>query len=116
MASTREVIDHHLNSFAAGDLEGILADYGDDAVVFTQGGILKGVDAIKGLFVGLLEEFAKPGASFEMLTQSTHGDYAYLVWTAKTADNHYEMATDTFVMRDGKIVAQSLAAKVTPRA
>jgi hypothetical protein len=27
----------------------------------------------------------------------------------------YEMATDTFVVRDGKIVAQSFAGKITPK-
>jgi hypothetical protein len=34
--------------------------------------------------------------------------------SAETADNVYEMTTDTFVVRDGKIVAQSFAA-ITPR-
>jgi hypothetical protein len=43
------------------------------------------------------------------------GDYAYLIWSGETADNHYEFATDTFIGRDGKIMAQSFAAKVTPK-
>jgi hypothetical protein len=37
------------------------------------------------------------------------------LWTAETADNTYEEATDTFVVRNGKIVAQSFAAKITPK-
>jgi hypothetical protein len=43
------------------------------------------------------------------------GDHAYILWTAETADNSYEFATDTFVVRKGKIVAQSFAAKVNPK-
>jgi hypothetical protein len=43
------------------------------------------------------------------------GDYAYIVWTAETADNSYEFATDTFVVRNEKIVAQSFAAKIKPK-
>ena len=43
------------------------------------------------------------------------GDYAYILWTAETADNVYEMGSDTFVVRDGKIVAQSFAAKTTAK-
>jgi len=43
------------------------------------------------------------------------GDYAYILWDAETADNSYELATDTFVVRNGKIVAQSFAAKITPK-
>jgi len=32
------------------------------------------------------------------------------------ADNNvYEVGTDTFVVRDGKIVAQSFAARITPK-
>jgi hypothetical protein len=35
-----------------------------------------------------------------------------ILWTAETADNSYEFATDTFVVRNGKIVVQSFAAKI----
>jgi hypothetical protein len=47
--------------------------------------------------------------------QSIKGDYAYILWTAETADNSYDLVTDTFVVRDGKIVAQSVAAKILPK-
>jgi len=43
------------------------------------------------------------------------GDYVYLIWSGETADNYCELPTDTFVVRDGKIVAQSFAAKVAPK-
>ena len=38
-----------------------------------------------------------------------------LLWSAETADNVYEMGTDTFVVRDDKIVVQSFTGKVTPK-
>jgi len=38
-----------------------------------------------------------------------------LLWSAETADNVYEMGTDTFVVRDDKIVVQSFTDKVTPK-
>ena len=50
-----------------------------------------------------------------MKQQSLDGEYAYILWTAETADNVYEMATDTLVVRDGKIVAQSFTGKITPK-
>src|SRR5262245_48276780 len=43
------------------------------------------------------------------------GDYAYILWTADTADNVYEVATDTFVIRQDKIMAQSFSAKIMPK-
>lgn len=57
----------------------------------------------------------KPGATFRMRQQFVEGDYAYILRTAETADNVYELGTDTFVVRDGKIVAQSFTGKVTPK-
>ena len=113
--STKEVLDNHLSSFAAGDLEGILSDYSPEVVFFTQRGPLVGCDAIWPLFEALIAEFAKPGASFKLKEQVVRGGYAYLLWTAETADNVYELATDTLVVLNGKIVAQSFTAEIRPK-
>ena len=75
----------------------------------------RGVDAIRSLFEALIAEFGKPGATFQMKQQLVEGDYAYILWTAETADNAYELVTDTFVVREGRIVAQSFTAKITPK-
>jgi len=115
LASTKEVLDHHLQCFGEGNLEGILADYSSDAVLFMPAGPLNGPDAIKSVLEAMLSEFAKPGASFTMHQQCVEGDYAYILWNAETADNSYDAATDTFVVRNGKIVAQSFAAKIIPK-
>ncbi len=112
MASTNEVLNHHLKCFGEGDLQGILSDYAPGAVLFTPDGPLKGADAMRPLFQAMFAEFGKPGAVFNMKQQSVEGEYAYILWSAETADNVYEVGSDTFVVRDGKIVAQSLAAKI----
>ena len=67
------------------------------------------------MFQALIAEFAKPGATFSMKQQFVEGEYGYILWTAETADNVYELGTDTFVVRDGKIVAQSFAVKTRPK-
>lgn len=115
MSPAESVLEHHLASFGAGDLDGILSDYAPDAVLFTPDGPLRGHAGIKPLFETLLAEFARPGAAFTMKRQFVEGNYAYIVWTAETADNVYELATDTFVVREGKIAVQSFAGKITPR-
>ena len=104
-----------MKSFGEGDLNGILSDYAPSAILFTPDGPLEGVDAIRPLFEDLLAEFAKPGSSFKLKHQSIKGNYAYILWTAETADNTYDLATDTFVVQDGKIVAQSFVAKILPK-
>jgi ketosteroid isomerase-like protein len=116
MTSTKEVIDHHLKAFGQGDLTGVLSDYAPDAVFFTPHGPLRGRDAIRPLFQAMIAEFAKPGAAFNLKQQFVAGNYAYILWTAESADNVYELGTDTFVVEGGKITAQSFTSKVTPKA
>jgi len=112
MMCTSEVLDHHLKSFAELNVDGLLSDYAPDAVLFVPTGPLKGTDAIKPVFESLVSEFSKPGSTFNLEQRLIDGFHAYIVWNAETADNAYEFATDTFVVRNGKIVAQSFAAKV----
>ncbi len=115
MTTTKDVLEHHLKCFGAGDLAGTLSDYIPDAVLFLPDGPRKGVDAMSPVFQAIFAEFAKPGATFSMQQLSVEGDYAYVLWTAETADNVYELGTDTFVIRDGKIIAQSFAGKIRPK-
>src|SRR5678815_1868480 len=81
MASTKDVLDHHLKSFGEGDLKGILSDYAPGAVLFTADGPLKGADAIRSLFQAMITEFGKPGAAFSMKQQFVEGEYAYILWS-----------------------------------
>jgi len=111
MVSTKDVIDHHLKSFGEGDLEGILSDYASGAVMFTASGPLKGVAALRPMFQAMIAEFSKPGAAFHLQQQFADGDHGYILWNAETADNVYELGTDTFVVQNGKIVAQSFTGK-----
>ena len=114
-STTEEVLRRHVERFFEGDLEGIVSDYSADAVLFTPNGPLKGHDPIRTFFRGLIQEFGQPGTTFSMQLQSIDGDVAYSLWSAETADNVYEMATDTHIVRDGKIVAQSFAGQIKPK-
>jgi ketosteroid isomerase-like protein len=113
--STKEVIESHLECFGERDLDGILSDYAPGAVLFTPEGPLRGVEAIRELFQAMLAEFGKPGASFDLKQLSVEGDHGFILWTAETADNVYELGTDTFAVHDGKIQVQSFAGKITPK-
>jgi ketosteroid isomerase-like protein len=115
MTSTKDVLERHLEFFGEGNLKGILSDYAPGAVLFTPDGPLRGADAIRPFFQAFIAEFGKPGSAFNMKLQSVEGDHAYILWTAETADNVYELGTDMFVVRDGRIVAQSFAGKITPK-
>jgi hypothetical protein len=114
-AKTQAVIERHLAAFAAGDVEALLSDYTDNSVLFTANGPLIGAGQIRGFMTDLFAEFAKPGARFDMHTLHVAAEVGFMLWSATTADNVYELATDTFVVRDGTIAFQSFAGKVVPR-
>lgn len=114
MTTTQSVLDHHLQCFATGDLDGIMADFAPDAALLLPDGPLHG-DAIRGFFEAAFAEFSKPGTTMEMKQTIVHGDCAFIVWSAETPDNRYDAAADTFLVRDGKIAVQTFAASVTPK-
>ena len=115
MRSTAEVLAHHFKCFADRDLDGIMADYSAEALFFTPDGALRGLETIRGVFEKLFSEFAKPGVSIASKLRQVEGDYVYLVWTAETPDNFYELASDTFVVRNGSIQMQAFTANVRPK-
>jgi hypothetical protein len=114
-ASTQEVLDHHLQAFGAGELDGILEDFTDQSIIITPDGVRRSRKELSEFFSTLFAEFAKPGMSFSMDQQVVEGEIAYIRWSAETADNTYELGTDTFLIRNGKIVTQTFAAKTTPK-
>jgi ketosteroid isomerase-like protein len=97
--STQEILDHHLKCFVGVDLDGIVATTLRTRSYFTPTGNLKGREAIKALFQALFTEFAKPGFSATVEKQVVEGEYAYILWHARSADKTYAAATDTFVIR-----------------
>lgn len=113
--SAEKILQHHLECFGAGDLEGLLSDYSPDIVLFTQDGVIEGIAGLRPLFDGMFAEFGQPGVTFELHASHTRGDWAYITWSAETPENTYGLGTDTLVVRDGKIVMQTFAAHVTPR-
>lgn len=115
MATTQQILERHLSAFLAFDVPGVMSDYGRDIVFFTPNGPLTGVDGVRPLFEALVAEFKQPGSRFNLTKLHVAGDYGYILWDAETPDNVYETATDTFVVRDGRIVAQSYTASIRPK-
>jgi ketosteroid isomerase-like protein len=113
--TTEAAVVQHLRCFQNSDVDGIVASYSEDAVMQSPFGTSRGHDALRQTFIAIFAEFGKPGTTFEMKHQSYDGEVGFVVWSAETQDNAYDLGVDTFVVRNGKIVAQTFAAKVTPK-
>src|SRR5258708_15232270 len=54
-----EVFTHHAQALGAEDLDAIMVDYADTAIFISPSGVLRGKDAIRNFFAGLLQALPK---------------------------------------------------------
>lgn len=112
---TEAVLLHHLQAFGAGNVDEILADYTADSLVVTPDGEIRGMDGLRQLFTQFVTVILPPGCDFEILQQIVDGEHAYIFWKAESDNYDVPFATDTFVVRDEKIVFQSFAGQLIPK-
>ena len=107
-AQTEAILGHHLESFVATDLDGIMSDYTESSVLIAQDQTCRGLAEIRSFFAAMFPavtpEFL---AAFNMIKQEVAGDTAYIVWSV---GGFFAMGTDTLVIKDGKIAVQTFAA------
>jgi ketosteroid isomerase-like protein len=113
---TKAVLDHHLAAFSAGDVDALLEDYTDESLFISPDATVKGREALHAAFTRIVSGLFKPGTyDFTMDVVKVEGDIAYMVWHASCGAAEVVFATDTFVVRDGKIAVQTFAAKIDPK-
>ena len=100
-----EVFAHHGQVLGAGDIEGIVSDYTDDAIFISPDGTLRGKDGIRQAFVKLVGDV--PNAQWELKTVFAD-DILFLEWSAESAHTRVADGIDTFVFRDGLIRVQTV--------
>lgn len=102
--STQEVFAHHLQAFSQG-LDALVSDYTEHSSIVLQSGTITGLSGIRQFFETLLKDMRPEfWEAFKIQRQEVCADVAYLVWEAKP---FVAMATDTLLVRDGKILVQT---------
>ena len=108
MASTdtQAVVEHHLGAVAEG-MDALMGDFTDQSVIITPDATFTGIAEIRGFFeafvAGLPEGFMD---SFKVTKTVYVGEIGYILWEAKP---WFVMGTDTFTVRDNKIMVQTFA-------
>ena len=103
--STEHVLQNHFDAARIGP-EAIMRDYTDDSVLITQDATYRGPAEIRQFFdslFGRLPEGFIDHATIER--REVAGEVAYILWQAQP---WIRRATDTFVVRDGKIRFQTV--------
>ena len=113
MARTpQEIFEHHATALIAGDIDGIVADYADDALFITPRGVLHGKDGVREGFTKLLADL--PNATWEVPIQIFEDDILFIEWSATAEKSRVRDGVDTFVFRDGLIRVQSVRYTLEP--
>ncbi|WP_158859239.1 nuclear transport factor 2 family protein [Lunatibacter salilacus] len=108
-AQTEAVLDHHWETFVTNDLDGVMEDYTDESILITPNGTYRGLDEIRGNFVNAFNAFPTQGAELTLNTSLAVSDVGYILWEAETPEFTLTYATDTFIIRNGKIIRQTFA-------
>lgn len=105
--SAQDVIADHLQQAKNGTLEDDLArNYAENAVFLSSRGIYRGHDGLRQLNKMLQDEL--PGATYEYCNQLVDDEMAFLEWTARSDGTAVEDGADSYLIREGRIVAQTI--------
>ena len=110
--SSQDVLAAHLDALAQSDVELILADYRDGAVLLTPQGVFEGKATIETFFTQALGALPEP--QFKATNTVIHGDAVLLHWTAESPGGRIDDGVDTFVIDDGSIRLQTTSFTITP--
>lgn len=105
--STEAVLRNHFQAASRG-VDAVMEDFTGASVLITHDRTYRGLTEIRRFFETLLD--GAPEGFVDALTverQEIEGEVAYIVWHAKP---WLECATDTFVVRDGRIRVQTFTA------
>ena len=107
MARTpQEIFAHHAEVLIAGDIDGIVSDYTDDAVFITPSGVRRGKDGVRAGFTELLADL--PSAKWDVPTQIFEGDVLFIEWNAVSSATRATDGIDTFVFEGDHIKVQTV--------
>ena len=112
-SDTETVVRHHLQAFLEQQgLDAILNDYAGNACFLSEGRAYCGKPAIRSFFEGFIAALPPQAiGQFTLRSLRVQGEVAYITWSAGP---DLPLGTDTFVVREGEIVAQTFAMYATP--
>ncbi|MBC8075743.1 MAG: nuclear transport factor 2 family protein [Chloroflexales bacterium] len=111
--TTASTLAHHLKALTV-SVDEIMSDYTDESVLLTPAGDIRGLDGIGTFFADFLAN--SPPAllqAMRVMHQAVEGETAFITWQAAP---FIPLATDTFLIRDDKIIVQTFVAFTPPTA
>lgn len=105
--TTQQVFQDHLEKRAQGRIdEDIAMNFADDVILLTGIDIYYGHKGVRSAVHNL--DYYLPQARFTYRTTRVADEYAFLEWSGESPEGHVQDGADSFVIRNGKIIAQTI--------
>ena len=105
--SPEEAYSAHLQAVNTGDLDAILKNYADDAVLLTSQGPLEGKTGVEAFFRQAFSLLPQAQVSANQVVSS--GAAMLVRWRAESPGGRVDDGVDTFVFEGGLIKLQSIS-------
>lgn len=115
MRTTKEVWEHHCIAFANANIDDLMFDFADDAIYVTTNNVIKGKDNIRKQYDNHFKSL-ETGSTSKIISETIEGEIVFFEWTADTPSIYIHDGVDTFVIRNGFIVAQTVRGTVISKA
>src|ERR1700722_12046478 len=112
---TNETLNHHWAAFRDDDLAGVMADYTEDSILITPARTFKGLHEIRENFESAFAAYPKSATTMQLNKSVVQRDIGYILWEATAPKIKLSFGTDTFIIRNGKIISQTYAGVATNR-
>lgn len=112
-STTETVVRGHLQAFLEQKgIAAILDDYDEKACFLSEEKVYSGKREIQGFFEQFMAALPPQAIGrFELRTLRVAGEVAYITWSV---GRELPLGTDTFIVRDGKIISQTFAMYPAP--
>jgi ketosteroid isomerase-like protein len=107
------VVSDHVAALNAHDIDAVIADYAEDAVLIVAGGVVHGHDELRDAFTKTFEQL--PNVVFSGIVMTESGGVVLMQWSMDSDVAQADDGVDTFIVRDDRIVAQTGHVNPTPK-
>jgi hypothetical protein len=109
------VFQHHLEALGKNDIDELMKDYTEQSELWTPDGAIVGLKAISSFFSYAFTLFPKDKTKLEIKKMIAKDNKVYIVWTAESPIVNVPFATDSFEIKEGKILWQSTAIQMVQK-
>lgn len=107
MRTPRQVLEDHLDKYKTGSVEEDLKlNFSKEVVMLTTFGVYRGHEGMRQLADLLWEQL--PEMTFTYENFQVEGEVGFLEWSADSKSTYVKDGADSYVVRDGLIVAQTI--------